>query len=107
MFDDDTKRALAEWSFLTKHARVLICIAGDPDIRLRDVASIVDITERNAYQLVTDLVEAGYVVKEREGRRNRYRVLADQPSGEPTAQERTVGELLDLLVGPPEQDRLS
>ena len=70
-FEVETKRALTEWSFLTNHARVLICIAGDPDVRLREVAAMVDITERNAYQLVTDLVAAGYVAKERDGRRNR------------------------------------
>jgi DNA-binding MarR family transcriptional regulator len=107
LFDDDTESAFAEWSFLTNHARVLMCVAGDPDIRLRDVAAMVNITERNAYQLVTDLIEAGYVVKKREGRRNRYRVLADQPSGEPNAQQRTVGQLLDLLVGPSQRDRPS
>jgi DNA-binding MarR family transcriptional regulator len=99
LFEVETKRALTEWSFLTNHARVLICIAGDPDVRLRDVAAKVDITERNAYQLVTDLVAAGYVAKQRDGRRNRYHVLADRRLREPTAQERTVGELLDLLVG--------
>jgi DNA-binding IclR family transcriptional regulator len=91
---------MPEWSFLTIHARVLICIARDPNMRLRDVAVTVGITERTAFKVVVDPTEAGYVVKERDGRRNRYRVEAQMPLGEPAAGERTVGELLDLLVGP-------
>ena len=63
---------MAEWSFLTNHARVLLCIARDPGVRLRDIAATLGITERTAYGVVADLTNAGYVIKERDGRRNRY-----------------------------------
>jgi DNA-binding transcriptional ArsR family regulator len=90
---------VAHWSFLTNHARVLVCIAHDPGVRLRDIAERIGITERSAYSIVTDLTEAGYVVKEKDGRRNRYQVQAHQPLEEPTARETSIGEVLDLLVG--------
>jgi predicted transcriptional regulator len=86
------------WSFFTNHARVLICISGDPGLRLRDLAATLDITERSAYGIVSDLVEAGYVVKEKDGRRNRYRVEAQLPLPEPVTRERTIGEVLGVLV---------
>jgi DNA-binding MarR family transcriptional regulator len=89
---------MAKWSFLTNHARVLMCIAHDPGIRLRDIAGTLDITERTAYGIVTDLTDSGYVVKEKDGRRNRYQIQADLPLGEPITQERTIGEVLDLLL---------
>jgi DNA-binding MarR family transcriptional regulator len=90
---------MASWSFLTNHARVLLCIADDPGARLRDVAAKVGVTERSAHAIVTDLVNAGYVVKERDGRRNRYRIQANLPLGDPIGAQRTIGEMLDLLVG--------
>jgi DNA-binding transcriptional ArsR family regulator len=86
------------WSFLTNHARALVCIAHDPGVRLRDIATALDITERSAYAIVTDLAEGGYVVKEKEGRRNRYHIQGDLPLGEPVGRERTIGEVLDLLA---------
>ena len=86
------------WSFLTNHARVLVCIAHDPGVRLRDIASLVGITERSAYGIVTELAGAGYVVKERDGRRNRYCIQANLPLREVIGRERTIGEVLDLLV---------
>jgi DNA-binding IclR family transcriptional regulator len=86
------------WSFLTNHARVLVCITHDPGVRLRDIASMVGITERSAYGIVTELAQAGYVEKERYGRRNRYRVQAHLPLREAIGVERTIGEILDLLV---------
>ena len=86
------------WSFLTSHARVLLCIAHDPGMRLRDIAARLDITERSAYGIVTDLTEAGYVVKEKDGRRNRYQIQAHLPLREAITQERTIGEVLDVLV---------
>ncbi len=89
---------MAEWSFLTNHARALVCIARDPGVRLRDVAAALGITERRAFGIVTDLTEAGYVAKEKEGRRNRYRIQGHLTLGEAVARERTVGELLGLLV---------
>jgi hypothetical protein len=87
------------WTFLTNHARVLLCISRDPGIRLREIADTVGITERSAYGIVQDLAEAGYVIKGKDGRRNRYRIEADLPLPEPSNQERTVGEVLALLVG--------
>ena len=89
---------MEQWSFLTNHARVLVCIAHDPGVRLRDIAERVGITERTAYGIVTDLADGGYIVKEREGRRNRYQVQPHQPLREPTARETSIGEVLDLLV---------
>lgn len=90
---------MASWTFLTTHARVLLLVARDPGIRLRDIAASLDITERSAFGIIADLAEAGYVVKEKAGRRNRYRVQAHLPLPEPTARERTVGEMLALLAG--------
>ena len=90
---------MASWTFLTTHARVLLLVAHDPGVRLRDIAASLDITERGAFGIITDLVEAGYVIKEKEGRRNRYHIQAHLPLPEPTARERTVGEVLALLTG--------
>jgi DNA-binding IclR family transcriptional regulator len=89
---------MATWSFLTNHARALICIAHDPGVRLRDIAAALDITERSAYAIVTDLAEAGFVVKEKEGRRNRYQIQGHLPLRESVARERTIGEVLDVLI---------
>jgi hypothetical protein len=89
----------ASWTFLTNHAQVLLSIARDPGIRLRDIADRVGITERSAYGLVLDLAEAGYIVKEKTGRRNRYEIQAHLPLPEPSTRERTVGEVLALLAG--------
>ena len=90
---------MANWSFLTSHARVLMCIAHDPGARLRDIAAGLGITERSAYSIVAELAEAGYVVKQKDGRRNRYQIQAHLPLPEPTSRERTVGEVLALLAG--------
>lgn len=90
---------MGSWSFLTNHALTLLCIADDPGARLRDIAALVGVTERSAHTIVTDLVDAGYVVKERDGRRNRYRIQEDLPIRDPIGAERTIGEMLDLLVG--------
>jgi len=90
---------VANWTFLTNHARVLLCIAHDPGVRLRDIAAGLDITERSAYGIVTELAQAGYVVKQKDGRRNRYQIQAHLPLPEPTTRERTVGEILALLAG--------
>lgn len=89
---------MRNWSFFSNHARVLICIARDPGLRLRDLAVALDITERSAHGIVTDLVEAGYVVKDKDGRRNRYRIETQLPLRESVSAERTIGEVLGLLV---------
>lgn len=92
--------SVAEWSFLTNHARALLCIAHDSSVRLRDIAAAIGVTERSAYAIVADLTDAGYVAKHRDGRRNRYQIQAHLPLGEPIGRERTIGEVLDLLVAP-------
>jgi hypothetical protein len=86
------------WGFLTKHAQALLCIAHDPGVRLREIATTLGITERAAFGIVTDLVEAGYVLKDKQGRRNRYKVQVDRPLPEAFLRRRTVGELLGLLA---------
>src|SRR6266581_5065946 len=87
------------WSFLTNHGRVLLCIAHDPGVRLRDIAASVGITERSAYAIVTDLAAAGYAVKHKDGRRNRYQIQAHMPLPEPASQQLAIGEVLALLAG--------
>ena len=87
------------WSFLTNHARVLLCIARDPGVRLRDIASSLGITERSAYGIVTDLAAAGYAIKRKHGRRNRYQIQARLPLPETDSRKRTIGEILALLAG--------
>jgi hypothetical protein len=89
---------MTEWSFLTNHARVLVCIAHDPGVRLRDIATTLDITERSAYSIVTDLTASGYVVKANDGRRNRCQIQAHLPLREAITQQRAIGEVLDVLV---------
>jgi predicted DNA-binding transcriptional regulator YafY len=87
------------WSFLSKHGRVLLCIAHDPGARLRDIAASVGITERSAYGIVTDLAAAGYAIKQKHGRRNRYQIQARLPPHELTSQQLAIGEVLALLAG--------
>ena len=89
---------MGDWSFLTSHARALLWIAHDPGARLRDLAAGLGITERTAYGLIVDLTEAGYVVKEKTGRRNRYHIREHLPLRGSISRERTIGEVLDLLV---------
>ncbi len=90
---------VANWTFLTNHARVLLCIANDPGVRLRDIAARLGITERSAYGIVTDLTDAGYILKRKDGRRNSYVIQTHLPLPELTSRERTLGEVLTLLVG--------
>jgi hypothetical protein len=87
------------WGFLTNHALVLLCIARDPGVRLRDIAASVGITERSAFGIVSDLAAAGYIVKEKGGRRNRYLVEADLPLPESADRHLAIGDLLALLGG--------
>jgi len=90
---------MERWSFLTNHARVLLCIAHDPGARLRDIAASLDITDRSVHGIVTDLTTAGYVVKHKDGRRNLYQIQAHLPLPEPASQEPAIGEVLALLIG--------
>src|ERR1700723_2327937 len=89
---------VATWNFLSIHGQALLCIARDPRIRLRDIADCLGITERRTYDIVSDLTEAGYVVKEKEGRRNRYEVQGHLPLPDDVAQEQAIGEVLQLLT---------
>ena len=85
--------------FLTSHARVLLCIARDPGVRLRDAAASLGITERSAHAIIADLAAAGYVVKHKHGRRNRYQIQAHLPLPEPVTQEPAIGDVLAMLAG--------
>ncbi len=88
------------WSFLTNHARVLICIAQDPGVRLREIGDAVGITERAAHRIVGELVDAGYVARRRVGRRNRYAIRSDLPVPDSLPRDRRVGDLLAVLTPP-------
>jgi hypothetical protein len=90
---------MGSWSFLTNHARVLLRIAREPGIRLRDIAAALDITERTAYSIVTDLTAAGYLLKQKDGRRSHYQIQAHLPLPEPASQEPAIGDVLAVLVG--------
>jgi predicted transcriptional regulator len=85
------------WGFLTNHARVLLCIADDPGILLREIGARVGITERAAHRIVVELEASGYVARRRDGRRNHYTVKADLPLPDPLASEGRVSELLAVL----------
>jgi DNA-binding IclR family transcriptional regulator len=89
------------WSFLTNHAQVLVCIANDSGIRLRDIGYRVAITERAAHRIVTELAEAGYITRTRKGRRNSYTINAAATLPDPVAREQNVGQLLKLLAPKP------
>ncbi len=91
---------MPEWTFLTNHAHVLLCIARDPGARLRDVAEAVGITERAAQRIVAELADAGYLEREREGRRNRYRVHPELPLRHPLERDHAVGDILRVLTPP-------
>ena len=103
---------MAEWSFLTNHARALACIARDPGVRLREIADVLGVTERRAFGIVNDLTKAGYVVKDKDGRRNRYGIQSHLPLRVQLGRDPTIGEVLRVLVdtnttespGPPEHD---
>jgi predicted transcriptional regulator of viral defense system len=87
------------WTLLTSHGQVLLAIAHDPAIRLRDIATSLGITERSACAIVTALTQAGYVAKRKHGRRNRYQIQAHLPLPAPASQHATIGDLLNLLTG--------
>jgi DNA-binding MarR family transcriptional regulator len=87
------------WTFLTNHAHVLLCVARDADLRIRDLATRVGITERAIQRVIADLEEAGYVSHERTGRRNRYRVEPSLPLRHPLERHKKIALLLDLVRG--------
>ena len=89
------------WTFLTNHAHVLLCIARDPDIRLRDVAREVGITERAVQRIVHELARDGFLEVSREGRRNHYAVRVELNLRHPIEAHRTVADLVELVAAPP------
>jgi DNA-binding MarR family transcriptional regulator len=89
---------MAPFSFLTNHGLVLLCIADDPRVRMRDIASTIDITERAAQRIVADLVDTGYVSRSRDGRRNTYTVRTDLPVALPADRDVDLNSLLRVLL---------
>ena|SRR5947209_19081074 len=87
------------WAFLTTHAQVLVCIAHDPGIRLRDIGDRIGITERATHRIVTELAASGYITRERNGRRNHYAINSHVPLPDAIAREQSIGELLGILTG--------
>jgi DNA-binding MarR family transcriptional regulator len=85
------------WTFLTSHGSVLLEVARAPDATVREIADRSDLTERQAHRVLADLVEGGYVQRERQGRRNHYRVNGALPLRRPSVADRRVGELLEAL----------
>jgi len=93
----DVQELAQGWRFVTNHTQVLLCIARDADVRLRDVADAVGITERAAQRILADLVRAGFVTRQRVGRRNRYLVNREREMRHPAQAGHDIGSLLDLL----------
>jgi hypothetical protein len=87
------------WQLLSNHGHVLVAVARDPGLRLRDIAQTCDITERTAHKIVSELVEQGYLVKRRTGSRNHYEIRPDVPIRDPLLGEHWVGEILAVLAG--------
>lgn len=86
------------WTFLSNHAHALMCIAKDPDARVRDIAASVGITERAVQRILRELEEAGVVVRERRGRRNHYSIHGDCPLRHPLEQHKSVNDLISLVT---------
>ncbi len=89
---------MSTWTFITNHARVLMVITQDPTVRLRDIAATLDITERAAQRIVTELVDEGYLSRKREGRRNVYTVRLKQPLRTPQTRNIEAGSFIKLLL---------
>ena len=92
------------WTFLTNHAHVLLCLVLDPEMRMRDIADVVGITERGVQKIVADLAAEGYLHREREGRCNRYRIDTGRPLRHPIERHRSIADLIGLVHGAGEED---
>jgi DNA-binding MarR family transcriptional regulator len=92
---------MPNWTFLSNHGQVLLCIARDPEARLREIGDQVGITERAAHRIVSELSDAGYIRRERNGRRNRYTVTTHRRLPDPLARDRSIGDLLGVLATRP------
>ena len=88
----------ARWTFLTNHAHVLLCLARSPELRLRDVALLVGVTERAVQRIIADLELAGYLTRRRAGRNNQYEIARDLPLRHPVEAHQTVGALIGIGV---------
>jgi DNA-binding MarR family transcriptional regulator len=91
---------MPKWTFLSNHGQVLLCIARDPDVRLREIGDEIGITERAAHRIVSELADAGYLRRERNGRRNRYTITSHLRLPDPLAGDRSIGDLLSVLAAP-------
>jgi predicted transcriptional regulator len=92
--------ALPRWTFLSNHAQVLLCIANDPGIRLREIGDQVGITERAVHRIVRELDDAGYLARKRDGRRNRYTISQNLPLPDRVVGTQKIGDLLKILSAP-------
>jgi hypothetical protein len=101
---DGADSAHGGWTFLTNHAHVMIALAQDSEMRVRDLAAAVGITERAAQRIVGELVEAGYLSREKQGRRNRYHLNHDLPLRHPLEGHHPVGDLLSALAEGPRRE---
>ena len=101
MWSDMTDNDAPSWAFLTNHGQVLVCIARDPGIRLRDIAEWVGITERATHRIVGELASARFITRERIGRRNQYTINTHHPIPDAIARDQKIGELLEILTGEP------
>src|SRR3954469_16907658 len=90
---------MPEWQLLSNHGRVLVFVAREPNARLRDIAQGVDVTERTAHRIVSELVEGGYLVRKRNGSRNHYEIRPDVPIHDPLLGDHWVGEILAVVAG--------
>ena len=99
-----TREPEPAWTFLTNHAHVLLCLAREPEVRMRDVAHLVGITERAVQRIVADLEEAEYIERSRHGRRNRYEVRTDLPLRHPIERHERVSSLITLVLGEHERN---
>lgn len=105
MVDPDSRNRMADWKFITNHAQVLLCVAHDPEIRLREIAEACGITERAAHRIIADLEDAGYISRERVGRRNRYEFHPEAPMRHPQLghallRDIQMGDLVAPLMAP-------
>jgi hypothetical protein len=91
---------MPKWTFLSNHGQVLLCIARDPDVRLREIGDQIGITERAAHRIVGELADAGYILRHRNGRRNRYTITRHLGLPDPLARDRSIGDLLSVLAAP-------
>ena len=89
---------MPNWTFLSNHGQVLLSIARDPGVRLREIGDQVGITERAAHRIVTELADAGYLLRERNGRRIHYTITTDRGLPDPLARDRSIGDLLSVLA---------